>query len=204
MTRNLARLSLTLALGWGLSAPAAAQLLVDDFGSGFYGVRRSSGTVSALQTGTTILGGTRSTYLQIANNPLGQLGTVIVAGGHLIVNQDTEVTSRVELLYGQTASGLTPLDLDLTGYDRIRVYFRSNFQSLNFNILAFTSPVGYNQLGFNVAPAWGPFTQDFLFADFIDNGGNWADTDYLWLIFQTWGPGGGDFAIDAVEVRAGP
>jgi hypothetical protein len=203
MTRILARLSLALALGPGLAAPAAAQLLVDDFTTGPYGVRRSSGTVSALQTGA-MLGGTRTIWLQVAGNPLGQQAGVSAGRGRFIVNQDTEVTSRVELFYGATAAGLTPLDLDLTAYDRIRVRFRSNFQVLNFNILAFTSPVGYNQLGYNVTPAWGPFDQDFLFSDFIDNGGDWADTDYLWLIFQTWSPGGGDFAIESVELRAGP
>jgi hypothetical protein len=196
---------LLLLASW-LAVPASAQTLsLDEFDTGPYLVRRASGITTAYQSGAMI-GGYRQTTLNVASNPFGQTGSLMLGrGGLLVVNADAGVYDRAELYYGQSSAGPAPLGLDLTPYDRFRVHFESNAQSLNFNIVVFTSgKAGYDQLGYNVSPRYTPFCQDFPFSDFVAGGAgaDWSDVDAIWLVFQTWPLGGGDFAVDSLETVA--
>jgi hypothetical protein len=105
------------------------------------------------------------------------------AGGFLF-NAGFDAAPRIDMGYGW---GSTPMNVNFTPYDRIRVIFKGLSQPLNFNIQAFTGTT-WAQNGCNVGELNRPFSIDFPFTGFsisVPATFSWASINYLNFIFQS-------------------
>ena len=195
----------------------AGSLILDDFTTGPYAQRLRCGADSAFQNGAMV-GGVRNTYLSVpcggGANPFGETASLQIGEhGPLASGAGIRVFHRLEVVYGvEKGNVFSPLDLDLEGFDRLRLKFDSNDLPLNFNVVVFmrdgTSRV---QAGCNLQPGTLPFNVDLRFAsDFVTHAGtpDWRDVDAIDIIFQSAGPvGANDYAVVAFsatdEVDAG-
>ena len=184
----------------------ADSVILDDFTTGAYSKSLHCGEHSAFRNGTMI-GGVRNTFFQVpcgdGANPFDQTASLeILKDGPLAFGAGIRVFHRVEVLYGFDKGGFTPLNLDLTGFDRLRVKFDSNDLVLNFNVVVLmqdgTSRV---QAACNLQPGTLPFNVDLRFAeDFATQTGtpDWSDVDAVDIIFQSGSAiGANDYAVTA-------
>jgi hypothetical protein len=190
---------------------AVAQLTIDDFSSGAYKKTLATGDDTHTVTGT-MLGGERYTYFRVcqqipcktAENEFAQSATFQTrlskkAGvpSALIVSGGYKTFPLVQAFWGAH----TPLHLDLTQYDRLRVSFDGIGQVLNFNVQLY-SAAGSGQLGCNLLPvqtAQPPYTVDFPFVYFASGDGthiDFTEITYLDLLAFV----GGDYAITKYEI----
>lgn len=173
----------------------AQDLSLDTFATGAGKIEAITGIHTATQTGTGIVGGTRSITLTISSstssgNPFQQPIEVSVRP-----STNKQVPSaflwtvgygafpRIDLIYGET----TPLVLNLTAYNRLRVTFAGLSNELNFNIVAWQSNGAGGSAGCNLLPYPAPFTVDFPLAAFVLSGGgtiDWSNIQALDIIFQ--------------------
>jgi len=185
-----------------VSQHAAAQLVIDDFSSGFYGKTLSTGTATDTQTGT-MAGGTRETDINVcvpastcpSYNPFDQPNSYQIKKATkttpavLIFNTGYQSLADLQVFYGLGS----PMNLDLSSYDRIRVYFNGADQLVNLNLVVSTNGP-WSALGCNFTdPYTSPisaFTVDLPFANFSSNGGAGADFSDLTLM---------DFEFDASQ-----
>lgn len=199
--------------------PAASQLLFDDFSTGLYQKSLKSGSDNNFQSGAMI-GGNRETTFSVCTppstpcktyNPWGQPSSFQVRGktsatpSALVYNGGYKVFSDLGLGYGFP----TPLSLNLSStYDRLRVSFDGIDQTLNFNIIVFSTGGSlHSQIGCNlVDPGNGTaFTVDFPFADFTPGGGTpGADFSNVTQMVLEFGvaedfPFGEDFAVTSFQ-----
>jgi hypothetical protein len=162
-------------------------------------------TMPATGTSSEIIGGSRYISLDAASNPYLQPILVQVRPSASTTDPSSFLWSlgygasaRIDLIYG-TSSG--PMNLDLTGYDRLRVDFGGLTGPLNFNIvveqgsndnIAGACSINLGASGANSEAA--PFTVDFPLSAFTANSGGpvqWSDIIAIDLVFQ----GGSDLAI---------
>jgi hypothetical protein len=186
------------------SAPALADVLIDDFSSGSFsqtvGITGFSPWVG-FQSGPFV-GGTRLVSVETfdgthAENP----STVAVTpAGTFEMQSGAGVSHRVILAYGRDNNyGITPLGLDLSGTDRIRIHFTHNnspFNQLNFNIQLYNGITPYVQIGYNVPGSAAPFDWDFKYADGAYPGGPIDFSHIDLMVFQA--QGAQDWGIDAI------
>jgi len=160
-----------------VSQHAAAQLVIDDFSSGFYGTTLTKGTAGDTQTGT-MAGGSRYTYLAVCDptnpcsgDPFEQPNSYQVKKATkttpniLIFNTGYKSDAWLSVVYGD--NGNMNLALSPT-YDRIRLYFNGADQFINFNLVVFTDGA-FSGLGCNFNQPTGAntaFTVDLPFANF--------------------------------------
>lgn len=187
----------------------AGSLVLDDFTTGAYAKRLHCGDHSAFRNGTMV-GGVRNTFFFVpcdgGANPFDQTASLeILKDGPLAFGAGIRVFHRVEVLYGfDKGSAFDPLNLDLSGFDRLRVKFDSSDLVLNFNVVVFmqdgTSRV---QAGCNLEPGTLPFDVDLRFAeDFVTQAGtpDWSDVDAIDIIFQSGSAiGANDYAVTALS-----
>jgi len=201
---------LALPMALGMARVAAAQnLTLDDFSSGPYKKRLAGGQDVATQAGTMI-GGDRLTVFSVCQakpcglqNPFGQAGAFQIraktkfAPPALIYSAGYKVFPRLDVEYGAN----TPLQLDLSRYDRLRITFDGSDLVVNFNIVVFT-PSGYRQTGCNLDPSLVPVSIDFPLADFQGKA-DFSNVSAIDVIFQSGSAvGANDWAVTSFEAIA--
>lgn len=211
MSKTKARMATTLlgiaALAAFPSGARAASSILDDFTTGRYRKHLRCGGDSAFQNGTMI-GGVRNTSFLVpcggGANPFEQSASLEISkGGPLAVDSGIRVFHRLEVIYGLAKGDVfTPLSLDVSGFDRLRVRFDSNDLVLNFNVVVLMRDgTARVQAGCNIEPHTLPFNVDLRFAsDFVTQLGtpDWSDVDAIDIIFQSGSAiGANDFAVTA-------
>ncbi len=189
-----------------LSQGAHALVVIDDFSTGTFsqsvgitGFNNPATWFTDQQSGTMI-GGTRTVTLETGDiNGSTNSSTIGVSGGELGLNLGVDTTHRLGISYGAT-----PLGLDLSGEDRLRLDFSGNSDGLNFNILLFDNTSSYLQIGYNIAPSATSFSWDFLFSDGVLGAQpgvttfNFNNISSIYLQSQT-GFAGQDFGISNIS-----
>lgn len=162
------------------------------------------------QAGAT-LGGVRTTFFVLGQNPFRMIGELAVANGGapMAVGMGTREFFSLYLLYGLDAGGnVAGLGYFPAGCDRLRVTFDSNSRLLNFTVLAYqTGTPAPSQAGINLSPSpsGSPLCVDFPFDTFVSGGG--APQEFatkgigiLNLIFNSGSEiGASDFAVTRFE-----
>jgi hypothetical protein len=148
-TARLAFLSaLTVMAVVSVSQHAAAQLVIDDFSSGFYTKTLSKGSATDTQTGT-MAGGSRMIIFGVceptnpcATNPYEQPNSYQIKKATqttpniLIFNTGYKSDADLLLYYGEGS----PMSLDLSSYDRIRLFFDgANLEGVNLTRRSITT-----------------------------------------------------------------
>jgi hypothetical protein len=185
----------------------AASSVLDDFTTGPYRKRLRCGSDTDFQNGTMI-GSVRNTHFLVAcgsgANPFEQPASIEISkGGPLAFDSGIRVFHRVEVVYGSDKGNVfTPLSLDLSAFDRLRVRFDANDLVLNFNVVVFMRDgTARAQAGCNIEPHILPFNVDLrLASDFVTQLGtaDWSDVDAIALIFQSGSAiGANDYAVTA-------
>ena len=195
MKKQLTLSALALCFVVGAAQFTFAQdLILDDFTTGHYsGPAVRSGTQTSTQFGGMI-GGARDNGLFICNpkikgdcasrNPYvqpsaygffpakgGQPTSMVVTGGYFTG------PPRFEMDYGFH----TPMDVNFSAYQKIRVSFSGLTQTLNFNIQVFTDPSDHALGGCNVPALAGPFSVELPLSKFSIQGPNF-DFGHIRLI----------------------
>jgi hypothetical protein len=174
----------------------AQDLILDDFstGAGKLGPI-SSGSRTATQTGSGVIGGTRWANLDIGKASSNEFrqpsdlqflpSTSPNVPSAMVWTAGYKANARIEVGYGNDAF-IAPLNLNLTSYDRLRVNFDGLTQVLNFNVEAWYGPNGTTTatLGCNL-PSSGPFSLDLPLAAFKSASPlDWSSIAGFYLIFQ--------------------
>lgn len=193
----------------GIAIPAHGFVL-DDFSTGNQLLRISSGTAIDHTAAAGAIGGVRSVYVGVVTNLFQNDATVRVNGGAFSHNDDAGVYSEAMIFYGYDASGVfTPLNLDLSGQDRLRLRFLEADHAVNLVIVVFSAEgASYSLFGVNLLPSATPFTVDALFSSFgaFTMGGGFDDIDLIQIILQraSGGATASDLAIDTLEAVPEP
>jgi hypothetical protein len=186
----------------------AQDLSLDNFktGPGRIGPM-TSGNKTASQTGAGIIGGTRTTELSFSGlNEFVQPASVQFRPSSkpgvppaMVWSVGYKAYPRIDLTYG---SSTTPLGLNLSGYDRLRVSFDGLQQLLNFNVTVFDSSYIAGSIGCNIYFINdSPLTVDFRFADISRGDGgqiNWAAIEILDFVFQGGNLGSPNLAVTSI------
>ncbi len=185
----LALVSLVLA---PRTAQAQSQSL-DNFATGVGKVSASSGVHTVQQTGSGIVGGTRTIILSVGsgtNNPFDQTSVVQVRPSTketipsaLIWDVGYAAASRIDLEYGNGA----PLGLDISSYNLLTVSFNGLAGNLNFNIEAWQPDGESAMAGCNLGPVDYAFNVDLPMTAFTLLNGNeidWSNISLIDIIFQ--------------------
>lgn len=181
----------------------AQNLILDNFATGAGKVAALTGIKTVTQTGTGIIGESRYIILNTFVNPYMQPVQVQVRPSgnasdpsSLLSSVGFAASAEIYVVYGQT----TPLNLNLTGYDRLRINFGGLSSALNLNLEAEQGSGIAAQCALNLGPSGEsnsvpvPFTVDFPLSAFGANGGgpvDWSDI----LAFEIILGGGPDLAI---------
>jgi hypothetical protein len=194
-------------------APAMAAVLIDDFSSGGFiltqgplgfgtpGVDIQSGSMVggqryvAFETDATLTGSTEQSKVAVTTGD--QRFTMETGAG---------IAQRTSVLYGFSGMGaVTPLGLDLSGDDRIRINFAYNSAQLNFNILLYNGITPYTQIGINILANPSPFSVDFVFADGAYPSGpiDFSHIDLIYLQTQST-EYGQSFALNSISAVPEP
>ena len=176
----------------------AQDLILDDFttGAGKLGPI-SSGSRTATQTGTGIVGGSRYANLNIGKASANEFhqasdvqflpSTTPNVPSAMVWTAGYKSNARIEIGYGFLANSI-PLHLNLISYDRLRVSFDGLTQPLNFNVEVWYGPNSnvVASLGCNLIPS-GPFTLDFPLSAFVSGSPgpvDWSNIAGFYIIFQ--------------------
>jgi len=190
----------------------AADWPIDDFSTGAYASPQyKSGQHATSQTGS-MLGGSRSTSIWpcstcATQNPYNQVSSYTIqpatknAVSAFVSSQGFFVGPRIEIGYGY----VTPMAIDFTPYDRIRLNFLGLTQTLNFNILLYTG-TAYAQGGCNISPYGGSFSVELPLANFVQNSGfSLSKVNLIDLILQNGSVlGSVNYAITSVQLSNTP
>jgi len=192
---RFAKLAVAIVAIVTLSQLAVAQLVLDDFSTGFYQKTLKSRTDTNTQSGSRIGGSRETTFVACSPasacktvNPFGQPSSFQIRAktkttpNALVFNSGYKADSYLDIGYGYGSS----MTLNLaSSYDRIRVSFDGADQVVNFNLLVFSNDAGYSQTGCNlVFPGLlTPFTVDFPFSDFTP-GADFSDINYMVFLFD--------------------
>ena len=218
-TLPAALLAATLA---GLAGPAraAADVLVDDFTTGFYrSPQVKSGIVDGpLQTGR-MLGGSRLTRLDVCDtdvpnactlgNPYNLGNAYAIARSRnaayppaLSLSSGALVGPRLDVYYGEGPAGMN-VDLGSSPTRRLRLSFGALSQPLNFNVLMY-SGAARSQDGCNVLEINHPFVIEVPFAEFTAEFQGGFDPHAVTLIDLALGSGSAigsiEWVLEKVEV----
>ena len=201
----LSALVLCFALG-AAQFTHAQNLTLDDFSTGVYKQTLPTSTAISdqnIQTGNMIVGSRDPFYFvchqvpcNAAENPFGQNATVKIGrntGGissALVFSSGYKIVPDPHVFYGSNA----PLQLNLNGYNRLRVTFDGLTQIVNFNLELY-SPTGNGQLGCNLPPLTPlSFTEDFPLADFVPNTIDFGNISRVALLTES-----GEYAVAKFE-----
>lgn len=192
-TKHYANVVALAAIALTPGLMVAADFSLDNFATGPGKVSGVTGTHNGTETGTGIIGGSRSITLTIggaSDNPYQQPIQVQVLPSTAAGTPSALVWSvgygslpRIDLEYGATNS----LALNLTAYNRLRVSFQGLSNVLNFNIAAWQASNNEGTaVGCNLAAYSAPFTVDFPLSDFILKGKelDWSNIEAFDIIFQ--------------------
>jgi hypothetical protein len=194
--------------------------VLDDFTKAWTGAEVANNTIDIVSGTKTqsytdplndghIIGGTRAFELTVGaagNNPYGQnvqVGVLPNLGNGLppsfVWSVGYGALTRIDLQYG---SGTSPLNLNLSGYDRIRVMFSGMSGSVDLDAVAFQGSnleAGICSVG--MAPFPGPFAVDYPLNAFVlgSGGVDFSDTALFDFVLQNVGLGfGADLAITGI------
>jgi len=196
-----------------VTASAVAQdQTIDDFTTGNYQSPeyKSGAKHGSVQAGS-MLGGSRDTNMFICGNkkdcasrdPYNQAssyGFLPANGGQpaaMVESVGYFVGPRIDMGYGFQS----PMDVDFSGYQKIRVNFNGLNQALNFNIQLFTG-TAYAQGGCNIPAYGGVFSAELPLSLFVQNQGfDFHHVNLMDVIFQNGSAiGGGSFGITSLQL----
>jgi hypothetical protein len=202
---------LTVAALAGMPRTATAQLVLDNFSTGFYQKTLTTGFDQNFQTGSMV-GGDRFTFFFFClklpcapqANPYGQAGSFQIssatptAHSSLIYSAGYKATPELVVIYGQSA----PLNLKKIPrpvYDRLRLSFDGNTGITNFLIYAWSGNTNVSTLSCHISPHEYPFTVDLPYDNFLWDAGtgvDFSDISAMSLVFtDDFITGGNDWAI---------
>jgi len=209
---NFAKLTLAVAAVLVISSFAAAQkpLTIDSFSSGFYTKTLTQGSGYYTQTGN-MAGGSRDVYLGVCGdpctaNPFGQPVTFQVkkaANGEpnaLIFDTGYKANGNLQVIYGEGGN----MNLNLSPYDRFRLYFDGADQGINFDMIVYTDG-NYSSTGcnFNDPGLLTNFTLEVPF-EYITGDADFTDITAVGFSFDVaQGSGGEDWAVTYIEAVNG-
>jgi len=201
-----------LAMAWMPQAMRAQQTpppppdnwILDNFEIGAGGMYALSGvkTVTLPATPNTdsdLIGGSRYIILNAAGNPYNQPVEVEVrpsastsVPSSLVWSVGFAAVGRIDLVYGVSPA---TMNLNLTGYDRLRINFGGLSSGLNLNIVAEQGGNGNTAAGcsINIPPSSGnnplpaAFTVDFPLTNFTSNSGgpvDWSEIPVIDIVLQ--------------------
>lgn len=171
---------------------------LDDFASSSPALSRSIhngiNSTTIVELGLPILGGARNTYFRVYDNPDHSISSVVVGEGRVSVAQGTNAKAETLISYGAfTGNGL--LSLDLTAYTDLRFEFAAAEDSLNVNVVYYTSipldprvPRYYSSAGVNVSPVYPGGPLSFTLPVSNNPNFNWASVDGIVVIINRSGP----------------
>jgi hypothetical protein len=122
-------MKLALTFASAMVAVCSQALVLDDFTTGPYSVSIQSGFDQALQNGAMI-GGQRSTYVEVQSNPLNQYLDFMITNGFQLTSSGTLVDAYTKIGYGATAD----LNANLAGYNAFKVRVISNDLPMNMAV----------------------------------------------------------------------
>lgn len=194
--KKLSLLSLSCVV---LASGAYANIMIDNFSDGARSVIIKSG-FELHHDAATVIGGTRSVYVEVFSNPLNQDYSVHVAdpAGFAIGNSGTLVDGYVELAYL-----LNDLNADMSGEDRFRFSFLSNDLPMDFRVWVRSSSSNGGAWQFQdyvIGANLNAFDYDVFFSDFATT--DFSDIDGLAFDFLT--SPSGDFALTQIEAVPEP
>jgi len=187
---------------------------IDDFTTGNYQSPgyKSGATHTSIQSGS-MMGGSRDTNMFVCDstkkgdcvsrNPYnqassyaflpakgGQAAAMVQTGGYF-------AGPRIDMGYGFQ----NPMDVDFSGYQKIRVNFNGLSQVLNFNILLYTGGA-YAQGGCNLSPYAGQFSAELPLSLFVQTQGfDFHHVNLINVIFQNGSTiGNVGFGITSIEL----
>jgi hypothetical protein len=192
---KLAMLSLSIA---GAQLALAQDVTIDNFKTGHYqSPGYKTGLVhNSVQTGS-MMGGSRDTNMSVCDtakqgncaraNPYnqassygffpargGQAAAMVQTGGYF-------AAPRIDMGYGYE----TPMDVDFSSYQKIRIDFNGLSQPLNFNIQLFTG-TAYAQGGCNIPAYAGAFSAELPLSLFVQTQGfDFHHVNEINVIFQS-------------------
>ncbi len=187
-----------LFLAAAAASAVAQDLPIDDFTTGAYQSAgfKSGATHRSIQNGS-MMGGSRDTNMFVCDptkkgdcasrNPYNQAssyGFYPAAGGRAAAMVQTagyDTGPRIDMGYGYQAA----MDINFTGYQKIRMTFQGLTESLNFNIQLFTG-TAYAQGGCNIPPYPAPFSVELPLNLFVQSSGfDFHHVNLIDVIFQS-------------------
>src|SRR5262245_40855395 len=193
----------------GVSAQTLeAPLMIDDFTSGPAHVWSKGGTLVERQPGT-MAGGVREVVRLVNPHPFQQATAVTVmkhdGAGRLIVSSGLHSQWGTYLIYGYDLAGtVVPLDLDLSGYNTIRLDFRSNDQPTS-GVIELYEAGEYATANWYAEPSSTAFSVDAPYATFTTTTGNplpLEHVDQIVVLLQSGSPNAGsDLELASVSAQ---
>lgn len=178
------------------AAKGCVPAMIDNFMTGPYrSPDLTTGSVTDTEAGT-MLGGRRTTRLQVGGNPYELPSTAIIAPAEkslLAVSSGYRGWTALHLFYGLRSEAFPDvLRADLSCFDRFQVHFVANDLPLNINVQvkSASSPVVY-QCGVNTAGGQtNGFLLEFPFDCFVTNDPahppvDWTRIDRVLLLVQS-------------------
>ncbi len=185
-----------------------AQIVIDDFRTGKYKANLKNETVVAYQTGAGIVGGTRQTSFGV--QPLAGFNEPsilhIQRNGPLILSAAYRSSWSIYLLYGVNADGqANPLNLDLSGYSKIRLNFDGADHDISDALQLIDSQGNRASLTKSIAARTdgGEFYVDYPLEEFVGVPGpvDLRHIDSVFILLQAGtATGANDFALRSIEV----
>ena len=189
------------------SQTTRSQVVIDDFKTGKYKASLKNETVTAYQTGTGIIGGTRQ--ISFGVQPLGGFNEPsslhVRRNGPLILSAAYRSSWSIYLLYGVNADGQTnPLNLDLTVYNKIRLNFDGADLDISDAVQLIDSQGNRASLTKSIAAeaGGGEFYVDYPLDEFIGVPGpiDLQHIDSIFILLQAGtATGANDFALKSIE-----
>ncbi len=198
------KIALLIVVG-ASSVFANASLLIDGFVDGAYDTGYIQGNDLHTEA-ASVLGGDRTTYLSVLDNPLSEDAKAKVQGtidnGTFSHSAGPGLKSVAVLAYGyETGFGYQDSNFNLSATPKLQVEFLSN--DLPLSVFAFLVEsngaggiVSFNQVNGTVNPGSSTATFDFTGASLLGS----ADT----VEFQFYNNAGGDYTIGSIEAVPEP
>jgi len=147
-------------------------------------------------------GGVREIYMSVEADALAQPTMITVDGqGDLVVSSGLKSYWGAYLLYGWDLDGLpAPLDLDLSGYDSIRLDFGSNDAVTVGGVQLWNDGAGATA-DWYAEPSYTPFSVDVPFTA-LDTPLSLDSVDQIVVLLQTGAPNAGnDLQLSSISIR---
>ncbi|AMV35899.1 PEP-CTERM sorting domain-containing protein [Planctomyces sp. SH-PL62] len=194
MHRKLVALAALLALA---SSSARADLVIDDFGSSAQSAAVTGLGSTSSTTAAAVLGGTRTLFLDVTDNPLNRsaVASVDTGTGYFFLESGAGVGANGSIVYDAGGAGLGGVDLASSGSQfTFDVVFGDASLALGIQV---TDTLGGTDTFTLSTPGVG--LVNFLFGNF--SGVDFSSVASIAVLFSA--PDGADLALNFVGVTGG-